>query len=993
MRKRLLLLSILLSCATVFAQQKEFVFKNFTQEEGLPSNEAYYIFEDSRHFLWIATDLGVARYDGNKFQVFSLPDNVVFKIREDHKGRIWFFTHKGLLAYFKNEKIYPYKYNTEITNRIDKIHIIDCMVDDSDNIFLNSYLDSNFVISANGSIRAFNHTSGNISDPEFSIDYIEKSTCFAKVERSSTTKNIELLKIKVTRKKQVQEYQVKASPGIFAHYGSIADNGKDIYFFAGRSVIKLPEYGQPVVKEMPAKIISIGLFRNNLLVGISKNGAALLDANTLEKSGDTILPNKSVTCITPDYEGGLWLSTLENGAYYIKSSFIQHLADKSLSDVHVSRMLNVNDQYLVYAKSTGLYKCDKNENSLFYKYNNFTAIDIFGGYSNNLYVFGSVPAGLVVNTIDLPDFKKLFLFDCPSEHIRLSKDSFIVSTPFTVIYLSFRGATKASAEADPRFPYKWSNHRLLSKQGKIFRDAENNIWAGCNDGLYVSGKAKDTLLKFAHASALLNRGISCIRQMDNGMIVAGIRSSGIALVKDTGLVGTITETEGLASNKVRFLLPYKNQLWSATAKGISVIIFTSYNPLTYKIINIGKSDGFYNLTINQLVKYQNSIAAATNNGIYFINDPGTFLQPPNTPLPFYITNIITYKGDTNYVNNISLPFLNNRIVIKYTAITFKSYETVKYFYRFDKDDTTWQSTINTERLIENLSPGTYTLQLKAGIPEQERYSDIITITINIEKPWWQNNWFRLLVLVIAAAAIYYFVSARVKKVKGEERKKTALNAKLAELEQTALRSRMNPHFIFNCLTSIQQLIISGNKVDANEYLVKFSRLIRKTLEMSAHPFISISEEKEYLEEYLFLEQLRLSGKFDYSITADPSINIEQTFIPNMMLQPIVENCVRHGIKSLEGRHGSITVHFDKGKNVLTCTVTDNGVGRNGISSFDEKAFSKHRSYGMDIVRKRLETFAEFNAGESGIEIKDLFDTGRQPAGTQVILHLPYKNNL
>ncbi|MBL0359245.1 MAG: hypothetical protein IPP72_21320 [Chitinophagaceae bacterium] len=133
-------------CSRVSAQQKEFIFKNFTQEEGLPSNESYYVFEDSKHYIWIATDLGVVRYNGNKFEQFNLPDNVVFKIKEDDKGRIWFFSHKAQLAYFENEKMQFFKYNDNILKRIQKIHIIDAFVDSSNNIFLNSALDSNYII-------------------------------------------------------------------------------------------------------------------------------------------------------------------------------------------------------------------------------------------------------------------------------------------------------------------------------------------------------------------------------------------------------------------------------------------------------------------------------------------------------------------------------------------------------------------------------------------------------------------------------------------------------------------------------------------------------------------------------------------------------------------------------------------------------------------------------------------------------------------------------
>ena len=104
-----------------FAQHKELIFKNFTQEEGLPSNETYYVFRDSKNYIWIATDQGVVRFNGNKMEHFNLPDNVVFKIREDNKGRIWFFSLTGQLAYFFKESIHPFKYNDSIRKNIKDI--------------------------------------------------------------------------------------------------------------------------------------------------------------------------------------------------------------------------------------------------------------------------------------------------------------------------------------------------------------------------------------------------------------------------------------------------------------------------------------------------------------------------------------------------------------------------------------------------------------------------------------------------------------------------------------------------------------------------------------------------------------------------------------------------------------------------------------------------------------------------------------------------------
>ena len=147
---------IFLFTLSSFSQGKEFNFINYTQENGLPSNESYFIYRDSKDFLWIATDKGVVRYDGNKMENFDLPDNVVFKIREDSKGRIWFFSHTGRLAYFFNGSIYPYKYNDSISKIIKNIIITDAYVDSNDNIILNSSLLHNYRISKYGLIEKFN---------------------------------------------------------------------------------------------------------------------------------------------------------------------------------------------------------------------------------------------------------------------------------------------------------------------------------------------------------------------------------------------------------------------------------------------------------------------------------------------------------------------------------------------------------------------------------------------------------------------------------------------------------------------------------------------------------------------------------------------------------------------------------------------------------------------------------------------------------------------
>src|SRR5882757_5158187 len=149
------ILFLLFSISTMFsfAQLKDADFINLPQQDGLRSNETYCAFKDSKGYIWIGGDQGVVRHKGSTMQVITnLPDNVIFKIREDKRGRVWFFSHSGRLAYFKDEKIYPFKYNDNIIKNIEKITITDAYINDSDELIINSSINANYIININTGI-------------------------------------------------------------------------------------------------------------------------------------------------------------------------------------------------------------------------------------------------------------------------------------------------------------------------------------------------------------------------------------------------------------------------------------------------------------------------------------------------------------------------------------------------------------------------------------------------------------------------------------------------------------------------------------------------------------------------------------------------------------------------------------------------------------------------------------------------------------------------
>ena len=234
--------------------------------------------------------------------------------------------------------------------------------------------------------------------------------------------------------------------------------------------------------------------------------------------------------------------------------------------------------------------------------------------------------------------------------------------------------------------------------------------------------------------------------------------------------------------------------------------------------------------------------------------------------------------------------------------------------------------------------------------------------------------FSLLFLVAVLLIIIY-----------RNKKKAAINKEMAELEMKALRSQMNPHFIFNSLNSIQKYIWENKKEDASEYLTKFARLIRLVLENSLHHSVKLTEELDALRLYIEMEHRRNNQKFDYSISVNENVETDTTYISPLLLQPYVENAIWHGLSEKEGR-GKLTVNIEKNGNALICIIDDNGIGRK--RSAETKANKVHKSsLGMNISAQRIERLQTDTGLTAAVVIEDKYEESIA-TGTAVTLTLP-----
>ena len=216
-----------------------------------------------------------------------------------------------------------------------------------------------------------------------------------------------------------------------------------------------------------------------------------------------------------------------------------------------------------------------------------------------------------------------------------------------------------------------------------------------------------------------------------------------------------------------------------------------------------------------------------------------------------------------------------------------------------------------------------------------------------------------------------------------------LKQRASDLEMQALRAQMNPHFIFNCLSSINRFILKNESVAASDYLTKFSKLIRMVLNNSKNASISLEEELEMLRLYLDLEKLRFKNSFEYRICVPEGLDTNSVYIPPLLLQPVAENAIWHGLMHKEGP-GTLEINFAREENYLNCYLTDNGVGRQKAQSFKSKSVEKQRSLGTQITADRI-ALNNKDSDPGDFNIEDLVDTDGHASGTRVTLRIKYKD--
>ncbi|MFO7862954.1 MAG: histidine kinase [Salinivirgaceae bacterium] len=370
----------------------------------------------------------------------------------------------------------------------------------------------------------------------------------------------------------------------------------------------------------------------------------------------------------------------------------------------------------------------------------------------------------------------------------------------------------------------------------------------------------------------------------------------------------------------------------------------------------------------------------------FLHDAGVAISPDTLFRPFKEFNLdVNASGEISKEGRrirVDIGQNTNHLQIKFSTFHFERLLRDGLFYQLE-GDSVWYSMTNNEMSLVNLESGDtkFTVASAQSLDDELGYYHV---TIHKKLRWDEKWWVQILLFVVIVVLISGVMHTRVRRIQ----RKSELNASQISQLQTVLRQQMNPHFIFNSLTSINHYILQNKRIEASRFLTKFSTLIRNILDYSGGNYITLSEEIDVIDGYLALESLRFKGRFSYSIHVDPSVEKSKVLLPPFIIYPFVERALREGVIHKESK-GSIILKFRTLGDYVQCAVIDNGVGLGYFPKNVKKSKNSINKNGTQIAEQRIELYNTLHKEKILLHAEDMKNAVDEVVGTNVLIDFPF----
>jgi len=945
------------------------MIRNYNVKDGLANATVYAAAQDRDGFIWFATPTGVSKFDGKRFRNYSkkdgLTDNDIFKLATDSKNKIWFFTLNGKPSFYDNFYVHNEGNDSSLAFN-SRSHYMQYAFEDGagHTWFLNS---NNRIIQYNGKRTTYDKLGALETDLFY---FLRNDSIFKPLQNSfhlttlNDPNNPLQKKIAIPTSPvddEVFAARVRKNPVVILRNTLFSYTVKDaVCFFNGM------DWG---IKE---EISNVCLDNDNLWVGTQRALYYIKDYFRGEKKISKLLDNHYITSLLKDRDGNIWITTFGDGVYNIpyKNFYFSYLDNTNGLYSHsiFSIYKDKKTDMLLVGQNAGILNTISKTGAI----RQYT-LDTAGGRNSILSILPHKENNLLIGTDNA-----LFQFNTSTQKVTLLK----AIKMFKEMDISPSGKIRIAAKNQVITLDDYAINDVEPLVTSVACIDDSSYYVGTSNGLYYCTDATRKLVPLTSDSRL-KESIKDLKWID-GYLWIGTSDHGIYVMRNNNVVKHMSSANKLASDICQQLY-YDGigRLYVATDRGVSVIDVKD----RFIIRNITSNDGLMSDDIRGVYYQEGLLYIATSNGLCYFKDNNL---PVDSIPPIVYLNNIRY-GDSTYLPKKEFVHLFQRkssFEAEFGAIVFDLPEMVEYQYNFSGDTTSgWVTTMSNIIPFPDLQPGSYKLLVRAR-KYKSGWSVPVGINVNILPQWYQQWWARGILILVGVLLILVVLRYIVRRIKQGEKRKTEYNRRIAELEAKALTNQMNPHFIFNSLNSVQHLILEKEEKQALNFLADFATLMRQMLNNSRKSYISLEEEVAFLTRYLELEKIRFAHSFTYHFVMEDELKDYTIYIPPMIIQPIVENAIKHGLapKTISGY---LEIRMEMVDDLLYCSVDDDGIGWDRSNSIKTSRLIKHESTALSVIKERLQIIKSFNGSVGKLEIIDKFKSGfGNKEGTLVEILIP-----
>lgn len=964
MKDALSLMILLPLFAPTCSFSQEYSYTHYDISDGLAGSTVYCITQDKDGFIWTGTETGVSRFDGTHFQNYTtidgLPDVEVLEMFGDSKGRVWMAPFRRSICYYYKGKIHNQE-NDPLLHSFKLCNNVDHFAEDCDGNILVEERTALHLLKADGTVQVYDSIGGrpirNCAAIATSRDGHFLIHAGPQVLTFSGKGFVPLYTI--TIESCLPNYISMNAAGVIWRVDS---NHAAIHSFVSNKTVSLP-FERAGYRHNSFNNLDDSLFYYNEFSGA-------LEYNLHTGQTRRFLPGKQVSRTFRDATGNTWFTTLGQGIYRLNSDEFRTIRlntpEMEVSSIYAIKrvgnrlLVGDNHNYLFdfHLPDLHLQRCVTTTRASKNRLLDFGMLTNGTIYVASDESIEEVSSDLQRVCVALPGLKSCF---------RVDEDKLLVS--------SFWGAGIFDLHS-----FRLTDTLWHERSTTIFYHLDT-IFIGTLTGLYAV--APDKSVHFLGENIpFFRKRISALAKSADGTLWVASYDAGVIGYRNGAVTTNFSKHQGLTSDICRTLLVHDNALWVGTDKGLNRI---GLGHQQYPVAQYTSQDGLGSDIVNSIYGDGPFIYVGTPAGLSFFDE--TKINSSESCRLHLLSVLNLGKERIGDTVALLLPYTDKYIRFEFAGISYRSVGGITYQYRLLGLDSAWRTTKEAFLEYPTLPSGSYELQLEA-FNKFGLKSNRVLLRFTVTTPWWQSVWFYGFVFALFLFLTWLFVSLRIRQIRNRQKEKEKINQRMTEMEHMALQAQMNPHFIFNCLNSIQQYIFDQDIFMANKYIAGFARLIRATLQNSSRPFVPLGDEIDYLSGYLSLEKLRFKEKMEYTIEVDLELDKSLYVIPPMLIQPYVENSMRHGLRhKLEGK-GYIHIKFLKTGDRMTVTIEDNGIGREKAASFKTREHIEYQSKGMSLTGDRIRMLNAKYGNSIRVTVSDLKDAAGKPSGTRVVLEFP-----